>query len=81
MGNKAFSTTEASTDFKARHELHITIRDGSRSVLLLLVHVKIWFSEPRNRQSNLNLTIIETLNVTLLVTAEGSPFNCGLILI
>lgn len=61
LGNKAFATTVASTDFKARHEFHITIHDGSRSVLLLLVHVKICFSEPRNRQSNLNLTIIETL--------------------
>lgn len=51
LGNKAFATTAASIDFKARHEFQITVHDGSRSVLLLvvLVNVKNCFSEPRNR--------------------------------
>lgn len=39
LGNKAFATTAVSTDFKARHEFQITIHVGSRSVLLLFVHV------------------------------------------
>lgn len=36
LGNKAFATTVASTDFKARHEFQITVHDGSRSEILLV---------------------------------------------